>query len=413
MKTINKIIVFTFSFSLLVISSFSQTADSTFTNIDQAVLAPLQVKILDLSNQGLKSLPEDISKFENLNSIVLSGNPDLDLKIIARNLSSCKKLKTLYLENNKLKTLPSEIGDLKSLEGIYLLNNRISSVPREMKYLNLKFLDLGNNYINEDNIIKIFQIVPNTTTINISNSKPGEESRSLKYYQEGNKAANIGQLLLADSLYTLSINLEPNHDTYFNRAIVRRKLKDINGYCLDLGSSSSLNDNEANHLYWRDCGTIDSAFLDKEGMRVKKGEHAFCEITSKSKYTTYMRFKRIDIHNKILVHFEVINDDTIFYATPTPPVYSEKEENLIMVLTNNVTPTSSEKQNINKTIVVVTFNILKNGDVDGVTAFSSFGKNYNDRLIEIFKKHVKKWEPAKYNNKPVRYRRSIQYYITP
>lgn len=389
----------------------SQTNDSIFSNIENALLSPSSVRTLDLNGQNLNSLPNEISTFENLSTLVLSGNPNLDLKKVFQELSANKKLKILYLENNKLPTLPEEIALLKKLESLYLSNNRINYIPKSMKKMQLNYLDLSDNYISDANLNNIFKIIDNKTLINISKHFKGQENLSLKYFEEANKATHSGQLLLADSLYTLSLALERHKDTYFNRAIVRKRLNRTADYCLDLGSASSMNDNEATKLYWKECGTIDSTYFNDELIPVKKGEHTFCEIKSKSKYSTYMRFKRINVKNELLVHFEVINDDSIFYLTTDPPKYPVSENDLISKIAGSVIPTNEEKSRINESIVIMTFKILPSGDIDEIMIFSGLNKSYNDRLKESLEQQVKKWEPAKFENKPVIFKKWIKFYV--
>ena len=72
---------------------------------DQELLEAIEVaarsgaQVLDLSRQGLTTLPPEIGKLTNLNSLVLSGN--------------------------QLTALPAEIGNLTSLTGLYVGGNSL------------------------------------------------------------------------------------------------------------------------------------------------------------------------------------------------------------------------------------------------------------------------------------------------
>jgi Leucine-rich repeat (LRR) protein len=74
----------------------------------------------------------------------------------------------LILPNNKLKTLPSEIGNLKNLKFINIFNNQFKTIPEDIKYLDksnggslhrivTKRSDIGE--LNYNNLIKF---LPNT-----------------------------------------------------------------------------------------------------------------------------------------------------------------------------------------------------------------------------------------------------------
>jgi hypothetical protein len=405
MKYISTLIII-FSFLITGLCSFSQTADSAFTDINKAFLSPLKVSFLDLSNQNLKIISDDMSKFENLKTLFLTGNPELNFEKIFHEISQCKKLKNLYLDFNNFKTLPKEIGELKTLEELFLRNNQIISLPKEIGNLKLKNLDLSNNHMNDEMSRKLFKLIPDETIVN-TNNEVSDINQAIKFYDEGNKATSMGNLILADSLYTLSIKIAPDNNAYFNRAVVRNKMHDIKGYCLDLGTASGLNDIEATQLYWKDCGIIDSVFYNKDGDIVKRGEHAFFEVVSKSKYTTYVRYKKMDLNRKVIVHYEVINNDTTFYTTPVPPKYSETEENIVNVILKNVIPTAKEKKSHTFTFVLITFIVIENGTIANIIVSSELEKSYDERLVEALKTNMKKWEPAKYENRPVKYKKYV------
>lgn len=86
-----------------------------------------------------------------------------------------------------------------------------------------------------------------------SQSKKAEE-----VFEEAVKSFNAGKYEQADSLFTLSLNIEPSREAYYNRAITRGKKADRNGYCRDLATASSLRDKRATRMYLKSCGKIDT-----------------------------------------------------------------------------------------------------------------------------------------------------------
>ncbi len=74
--------------------------------------------------------------------------------------------------------------------------------------------------------------------INIPESILDVESRGL--YVLGNTAIAKKEYDRADSLFTLSLRILPHPDTYYNRAVCRRRMNDFSGYCVDLASAANM-----------------------------------------------------------------------------------------------------------------------------------------------------------------------------
>ena len=95
---------------------------------------------------GLTSLPIELRKFKNLESLVLNENDfkNADLSM----LCEFKKLKILQIDNCNLSKVPESIFCLKNLEELSLFGNEISSLPKEMFFLT-KIIDLqlGDNLL--------------------------------------------------------------------------------------------------------------------------------------------------------------------------------------------------------------------------------------------------------------------------
>lgn len=120
---------------------------------------------LNLANQGLLSLPVEITRLKNLTHLNLSGNPlvclpdgfdDLNLTIL--DLTGCRLrhvpeevfgltgLKTLYLGTNFLREISPAIQNLAALKELNLNNNLLGTLPLELGMLpNVKALHLTHN----------------------------------------------------------------------------------------------------------------------------------------------------------------------------------------------------------------------------------------------------------------------------
>lgn len=155
------------------IPSLMQAQCSSCYSIENALVDPSRVKELVLVNKGLTEIPEEISRFSNLEYLNLSQNQLLaiddrlsnNLHLTSLDLShntglsliSCSDsffdlpmLRTLNLSHNYAAILHPALGKMKSLESLYLANNSFRSIPQSLAELpQLKILDLANNGLEE------------------------------------------------------------------------------------------------------------------------------------------------------------------------------------------------------------------------------------------------------------------------
>src|SRR4051812_28787953 len=81
------------------------------------------------------------------------------------------------------------------------------------------------------------------------------QSEDKSLYEKGVSEFALRHYSLADSLFSASLKMEPNMDSYFNRAICRKALGNKRGYCIDLNFAAELNDVESLVQYRNDCET--------------------------------------------------------------------------------------------------------------------------------------------------------------
>ena len=128
-------------------------------------------KVFIASNHLIKSIENLEEKLDflgglkNLKSlwIVNSG-----LKTLPESIGSLTGLRELILNKNELTTLPDSIGNLVNLETLEIDRNRIVKFPESMKNLTkLDELDLweNRNPIPQEEIDKLQQLLPNVTII--------------------------------------------------------------------------------------------------------------------------------------------------------------------------------------------------------------------------------------------------------
>jgi internalin A len=100
---------------------------------------------LDLSQNGLESLPPEIARLNKLTALDLGDN---QLASLPPEFSKLTSLTHLDLGNNRLTSLPPEVTRLTSLIYLDLRNNRLTSLPPEFTRLtSLTYLDLWGNQL--------------------------------------------------------------------------------------------------------------------------------------------------------------------------------------------------------------------------------------------------------------------------
>lgn len=101
------------------------------------------LKIVSYGNRSLTlKLSNNLSQLKHLNKLDLSGN---GITSLPENFSSFKSLKYLDLGYNKISKLPNDFGNIEALETFRLYHNPLKKLPQSFSMLfNLKKLDLFN-----------------------------------------------------------------------------------------------------------------------------------------------------------------------------------------------------------------------------------------------------------------------------
>ena len=123
------------------------------------------LEVLDLSGNQLCSLPDDFGRFRKLRILFLGDNrfqvlPSVltdcpDLKMISFKANQITKIpegslpeniRWLILTDNQIETLPASIGECSKLQKLMLAGNRLTTLPVEMKRCrNLELLRVSAN----------------------------------------------------------------------------------------------------------------------------------------------------------------------------------------------------------------------------------------------------------------------------
>jgi Leucine-rich repeat (LRR) protein len=123
------------------------------------------LKDLNLSRNLLETIPVGLSHM-NLHSLDLSNNRLVSLPI---ELGCMKQLRYLNLSCNRLPDLPGSIVDLSALQHLDLHRNQLKELPDDIHMLALRYLDISCNRVTAlpntlrhiENTLKIFKMADN------------------------------------------------------------------------------------------------------------------------------------------------------------------------------------------------------------------------------------------------------------
>jgi len=100
---------------------------------------------LDLKNNKIWSLPKELGQLSNLKELLLEGN---NIEELPKELGNLISLQGLDLDGNELHKLPAELCNLISLNWLFLERNHITELPSEIGQL----VSLQRLYIDNNNI---------------------------------------------------------------------------------------------------------------------------------------------------------------------------------------------------------------------------------------------------------------------
>ncbi len=137
----------------VIIIKQTGNVDSLIKEIEKIEKPELVTKMSISRNhwdQKIEKLPDIIpTKFKNLKILDISNN---GIKYLPENIGDLKHLKLLDASGNKLETIPESIGELSELEKLYLTKNDLKTLPpsisklKKLKILKIDSYNMGMEY---------------------------------------------------------------------------------------------------------------------------------------------------------------------------------------------------------------------------------------------------------------------------
>lgn len=228
---------------------------------------------------------------------------------------------------------------------------------------------------------------------------------ALGFYEQGVKASNLKNNRLADSLFSLSADLEPHPDTYFNRATVRARVNDVKGYCEDMACSAAMGDLEALSLFCKNCGKVDTVLNKAQMLNLWQEKYS---VKYKCLYFDNSLIGRYNSKNKLLGFGWALKPDTN-HIKDSSEVREERPaefpggvtELSRFIKTNMEYPIEAREQGISGRVhtkfVINSFGYIENIEIlKGVKNCASCDQEAI-RLLRI----MPRWQPASVNGKNV------------
>ncbi|XP_054704680.1 E3 ubiquitin-protein ligase LRSAM1 isoform X2 [Grus americana] len=97
-----------------------------------SLMSLITVKVLDLHNNQLASLPADIGQLTSLQVLNLERNL---LKCLPQSIGELAQLQMLNVKGNKLKELPATVSGLRSLRTLDISENVLQELPRVLAHI--------------------------------------------------------------------------------------------------------------------------------------------------------------------------------------------------------------------------------------------------------------------------------------
>jgi TonB family protein len=229
---------------------------------------------------------------------------------------------------------------------------------------------------------------------------------SLYFYYAANKAVAEHKLKLADYLYTQSIKRLAHPDTYYNRAVVRKSLKDTAGYCDDIQAAANLGDSLSYNEFWINCGKIDTLYFTDDNKASKKSHAEYFTVTKHCFYTSFEGYKKVNHNGEVLLNYVINKGDTTYFDGTELTVKTDSTTNFTQYIFKNLVYPEMAKQQGIEGKVLLSVIINKFGNLESVKIIKGCPGGLNEAALKVVHE-MPKWAIYTFKGQSVKKRLEI------
>lgn len=235
--------------------------------------------------------------------------------------------------------------------------------------------------------------------------------RSGELYDEGIKYFEQNEYMIADSLFAESLKLYPHPDTYFNRAVARKRVGDEASFAQNLERAMELGDTAARNIYYRQCTVADTFYLTKDNKQATLFDFYRCIVFRKSIYTSYQEVQRFAPSGEVDLKYLVKERDTLYYMVPGLDSLALKSTEFSNNLKKHLQYPPSLKDQQASGVVWVNFLVEKDGSISDIIVVKSNALAFSAETITAIR-NAGKFPVVYHEGKPVRMKLTIPVMFT-
>lgn len=221
-----------------------------------------------------------------------------------------------------------------------------------------------------------------------------------KSFKKGLKALELKNYQEAVNQFTISLDIAPEANSFYNRSVAYYYLGDTCSFCNDLKSAAQLKDSQAENLYIEKCLDISLDYNVPDSIRqnnrgISHFKRVYDKCTTDSTIVYIFEDKKTD---SLLVADEALPVFMIVEQMPEYPGGDAKKNEYLAK--NIVYPEYATKKGIQGT-VYVSFIIATDGSVSNVKLLRGIGGGCDEEALRVVRE-MPKWIPGRQNGEAVR-----------
>lgn len=228
-----------------------------------------------------------------------------------------------------------------------------------------------------------------------------QDLRNQFFVSEGIKQLELGNLEKADTLFNAALEVYPNVDAYFNKALTRLNMKDQCGFCENMHMAAFYEDMEADSLYKKYCVSETKMLESKYDSLVPFLLNKQYEIIQKDKCGTREKVDFYDQNDSLISSLQIINGQLFYSQLSYKARYPGGQAMLDKFIEKNmIYPKQAEEEKIQGR-VYASFVVDENGRVQDARIVNGVNPLLDEEALRVISM-IPKWYSATNKGKPVR-----------